>query len=319
MSESFSKIKVEAACAGPQLNLSETEKAVLREHATRAARACGWVANKRCARKPKELFRKSAQRLGDLERELYALKSGEPSDDLQWLYDNLRLVRTDIQDLESGAKTLAKLPAVRTEGDECISRPVVLGRALLAAADLQLTESNFFFFIQTVEDIEPLRLSELGAMLPGLKLVLLELIADRGFKALQAFREHGVSAPSFEIGRLIRSLRFIGEIDWKETIEQLSIVHRVLCLDPAGVYPRMDFQSREQYRQAVAKIAARSDVSEAELARCAVTMAEGATVERSATQALRDRLRHVGYYLIDDTGSEELLHSVGHRPSFGEL
>ena len=317
MPDPISSAKVEDARTEPHLKLGEAEKALLREHAARAARACGWMANKRCARKPKELFRESARRLGALERELYALKSGEPSDDLQWLYDNLRLVRTDIQDLDSGTKILSKLPAVRTESEECVPRPVVLGRALLQATEFRLTEANFFFFIQSVEEIEALRLAELGAMLPALKLVILELLADRGFKALDAFRTQGASAPSLGVGRLVRSLRFIGEIDWKETIEQLSVVHRVLSLDPAGVYPRMDFESREQYRLVVARIAARSDVGEVQLARAAVTMAESPIVERSTSEALRERLRHVGYYLIDDIGSEKLLNDVGYRPSIG--
>ena len=30
----------------------------------------------------------------------------------------------------------------------------------------------------------------------------------------------------------------------------------------------------------------------------------------------RDRLRHVGYYLVDVTGSQELLRQVGYRPHF---
>ena len=166
MPEQFSKIKVDTATAGLQLKLADAEKASLREHATQAARACEWIANKRCAKKPRELFRHCARRLHEAPcGELFALKSGEPSDDLQWLYDNLRLVRTDIQDLESGTKILAKLPAVRTDEEDCVPRPVVLGRELLAGSDYRLTESNFFFFIQSVEEVEPLRLAELGAML----------------------------------------------------------------------------------------------------------------------------------------------------------
>ena len=315
MPDPITKIKVEGVCAGPELDLSEPEKATLREHARRAARMCGWVGSKRCGRKPRELFRASAQRLAALERELHALKSSEPTDDLQWLYDNSRLIRTDLQDLDSGAKALSKLPAVRTQEDECIPRPVVLARALLEATDYRLTESNFFYFLQAVEDIEPLRLAELGGMLPGLKIALLELISDRGWQALEAFRSQALDAPSFGIGRIVRSLRFIGEIDWKEIIEPLAIVHRILCLDPSGVYTRMDFETREQYRKTVAEIAARSDVGEAQVARCAVSMAESAVVERSAPEALRQRLRHVGYYLVDPVGSEELLHQVNYRPS----
>ncbi|MBV9267247.1 MAG: glycosyl transferase [Acidobacteriaceae bacterium] len=316
MSDSIARVTVPGACAAPQVNISEPEKVILRDHAIKAARACGWL-GRRCARRPRELFRRDAARLHDLEKELLALKSDEPSEDLQWLYDNLRLVHSDIQDLHSGTKILAKLPAVKTQSEECTPRPLVLSRALLVAAGYRLTESNFFYFVQTVEEIEPLRLAELSAMLPALKLALLQLIAERGFKALEAFRAHGGDAHSFDIGSLIRSLRLIGEIDWKETIEQLAVVHRILCQDPAGVYARMEFETREQYRRALARIAARSDCSEADVARLAVTKAEDAVLSPDMSNALNARLRHVGYYLIDPIGSQDLLRSVGYRPSIG--
>ena len=316
MQEPSSQMNIEALCATPVPPLEEPERGRLTEAAREAARACGWTGGK-CGRRPRDLVRKSAAKLSDLERELFALKSEEPSEDLQWLYDNLRLVRADTQDLEGAAKILAKLPGTRTQNDECIPRPVALARALMVAVDFRLTEPGFFHFVQAVEEVEPLRLAELGAMLPGLKIALLELIADRGWQALEAFKAQGDKAPSFNIGRLIRSLRFIGEIDWKETLEQLSIVHRLLCLDPIGVYGRMEFESREQYRLRVARIASHSDVSEAEVARIAVRLAENAKVDRDAPQAMHDRLRHVGYYLVDHIGSEELLHEVNYRPSIG--
>lgn len=295
-------------------NVSEDERAGLRENAVRAARSCAWLARR--SGKPREIFRKSAKQLSRLERELYNLRSGEPSEDLKLLYENLRLVRTEVQDLEDGSKLLSKLPAVRTPKEESMPRCVVLARTLLAATKNRLSEPAFSFFIEVVQEIEPLRLAELWGMLPALKLVLLENLAGSGFKALEAFRGNGLDAPSFEIGRIIGSLRLIGEIDWKENLEQLSVVHRILRLDPGGFYSRMDFDSRELYRQAIERTAARSDISEIELARRAVQMAENAQIPRSAPEALRDRLRHVGYYILDEAGSRDFRNQIGYRPSF---
>src|SRR5689334_5198586 len=265
MPEPSSEMRVEPALP-PGLALGETERADLREHAMRAARSCAWLRGKRVSAVPREIFLASASRLSTLERELYKLKSTEPSDDLTWLYDNLRLVRTDIQDLHEATKTLARLPLVRTPTDECVPRCIVLARGLLTATRNQLTEPAFSFFIEAAQKIEPLRLFELAGMIPALKLVLLDLLAERGWQALEAFRAEGLKAPSYEIGRIITSLRFLGEVDWKETLEQLSVIHRTLCLDPAGVYPRMEFESRESYRRRVAKLAIHSDLSEFELA-----------------------------------------------------
>ncbi len=316
MPEPSIQLKVDAAPV-PNLQLSDTEQTELRESAIRAARACAWIAGGHHSDRPRRIFRKSSARFSSLERELYKLRTGEPSEDLKALYDSLRLVRTDIQDLHESTKFLTRLPAVRTAADDSIPRCIVLARALLNATNNRLTEPIFSFFLEAVQEVEPLRLSELSGMLAAFKLVLLERLADTGWKALEAFRAKNVEAPGYGIDRILRSLRLVGEVEWKERLEQLSIVHRTLCLDPAGVYSRMDFESRAVYRTAVERIAAHSDVSEIELARLAVQMAEEAKVNRSAPEALRERLRHAGYYLIDQNGSLDLLHKVAYRPSLG--
>jgi cyclic beta-1,2-glucan synthetase len=297
-------------------HLSPAEQEHLRHDAQIIARGCAWLPPSVRSGKPRELFRRNVKRLNLLEKDLYELKTEEPSDDLRWLYDNLRLVRTDLQDLHDGIRVLAKLPSVRTGTEEAIPRCIVLSRALLAATHNRLTEEAFTCYLEAVQTVEPLRLSELSGMLLALKLSLLELLAQHGRQALDAFRAQGEKATSYGLGNLITSLRLIGWVDWRNTLERLSLVHHALKLDPCGAYSRMEFVSREAYRMRVARIAGHSDVGEIELAQLAVTMAEEAAVERDAPEALRERLRHVGYYLMDDVGSKELLHRVGYRRGF---
>jgi hypothetical protein len=50
-------------------------------------------------------------------------------------------------------------------------------------------------------------------------------------------------------------LRRIGETVWRDLFEAVSRTHRVLARDPAGAYSRMDFESRERYRKALADLA----------------------------------------------------------------
>jgi hypothetical protein len=286
----------------------------LREVAVRTARSCGWLPNKR-SRLPRRLFLEATKRFNRLERRLYNLKSGEPTEDVRALYENLRLIRTDVRDLNDAMKLLSKLPVVRTGSDEPIPRCLVLATGLLSACVNDLSESQFTYFLEAVQEVEPLRLAEVEGMLPALKLAIFEALVDAGEKALEAFLAAGLNAPSFGIPSLIRSFRLIGDLDWKEILEQLSFVHRTLLLDPSGVYPRMDFESRELYRQAVETIAAHSDVSEIELARRAVQRAARQSPLRTAPEALTARLKHVGYYLIDEAGSKELRDEIGYRPS----
>ncbi len=301
----------------PEGELSSPELAKLRESATRAARSCSWLGGKRHVSGARSIYRKFRRRLSTLESELYRLRSDEPSEDLRWLYDNFRLIRTDLESIRDARRPLSRLPGVRTPSEECIPRVIVLSRALISAADNRLNEAAFSQFVLAVEEIEPLRLNELGGMLDGLKLALLEELSERGPKALEAFRKQGQNAPSFGIGNIITSLRFIGERDWRSILEPLSVVHRTLLEDPAGVYPCMDYESRDLYRLRIAKIAGNSDVDELELARRSVTMAREAVIQPGTPEAVSQRLRHAGYYLVDFIGSQELLRQVGYRPSFG--
>ena len=313
----MAEIPVQSATAPPPLagGLSQAQLDELRRKATLAARSCSWLSGKRRSARPREIHSSLRKRLFSFEAELYRLRSDEPSEDLRWLYDNFRLIRTDLEAIHDSLRRTSRLPGVRTDKEESIPRVIVLSRSLLAGAHNRLNESVFSEFVTAVEKTEPLRLAELGGMLDGLKIALLEQVADLGPKALAAFMAEGQNAPSFGIGDIITSLRFIGERDWRGILEPLSVVHRTLLEDPSGVYPRLDPESREQYCLRVAKIAAHSDFSEPRLARLLVDMARDAQVEPGTPPIIRDRLRHVGYYLFDTIGSQTLFNRIGYRPS----
>ena len=297
-----------------QDELTEAELTGLREQAVRAARACSWVSGVSPSKRLRAIHHDLRKRLSVLETELYRLRPEEPSDDLRWLLDNFRLVRTDLDGMRDMLRPLSRLPAVRTQTEESIPRVIVLSRALLNATENRVNEDIFSEFVTAIDNVEHLRLAELGGMLDGLKVALLEVVADRGPKIIAAFRSDGPQAPAMGMSRIVTSLRLIGERDWRSIVEPLSVVHRALLDDP--VYGRMDFESREIYRQRIDKISRRSDVNELELARLIVRMASEAEVDRSASDTLSDRLRHVGYYLLDPVGLQQLGHRIAYRPSF---
>ncbi|MDO9633293.1 MAG: cyclic beta 1-2 glucan synthetase, partial [Humidesulfovibrio sp.] len=93
----------------------------------------------------------------------------------------------------------------------------------------------------------------------------------------------------------IGSLRFLGAIDWREFVETQSIVEKTLGEDPAGIYGTMDFATRDRYRHVVEQMAKRSPLSEVELARKALALAQ----ESVARNGGADLTAHVGFYLID--------------------
>ena len=103
------------------------------------------------------------------------------------------------------------------------------------------------------------------------------------------------------ISNSINSLRLLGAIDWREFVEAVSAVERVLRQDPQAVYDRMEFATRDRYRHAIERIARAGRLEEADVAAKAIELARGIADRNGGA----DRAAHVGYYLID-TGVGEL-------------
>ena len=103
------------------------------------------------------------------------------------------------------------------------------------------------------------------------------------------------AADQVSVSNSIGSLRFLAAMDWREFVETMSAVDRALREDPAQAYGRMDFITRDRYRHVVEKIAKRSVLHEADVARKALLLAG----EGAAGNGPDDRTAHVGYYLVD--------------------
>ena len=120
-------------------------------------------------------------------------------------------------------------------------------------------------------------------------------LAEHGFTTEDLIQQENQkqAADQVSISNSISSLRFLGSTDWREFVENTSIVEQVLKEDIKGIYSGMDFYTRDQYRHAIEKIAKRSDLSEQAVAIMAI--------EAAKTNAAGNddaRLSHVGYYLV---------------------
>jgi cyclic beta-1,2-glucan synthetase len=103
------------------------------------------------------------------------------------------------------------------------------------------------------------------------------------------------AADRVSVSHSIASLRFLRAMDWKEFVESLSVVEATLRLDPAGIYRAMDFATRDRYRHTVESVARRSRLSEADIAKLAIKLAN----DSAGGKGSGDRTAHVGFYLID--------------------
>jgi cyclic beta-1,2-glucan synthetase len=110
-------------------------------------------------------------------------------------------------------------------------------------------------------------------------------------------REHQRQAVNqVSVGNCITSLRLLGALDWGEFFEQTNLLEPVLRQDPAGVYERQDFGTRDRCRQVVERLAKHSRFTEVEVARRAVDRARRA--QPGADGAGGAPVAHVGYYLL---------------------
>jgi cyclic beta-1,2-glucan synthetase len=135
-------------------------------------------------------------------------------------------------------------------------------------------------------------------------------LAGEGYTIEQMVLAEGQAqaADQVSVGNSIGSLRFLAVHEWRDFVAGHSVVEQTLVDDPADVYGRTDFVTRNRYRTSVETIARRTGRSEEEVARQAVALARSKTTE--AGFAARES--HVGYWLID-TGRDRLMHALGYR------
>ena len=118
----------------------------------------------------------------------------------------------------------------------------------------------------------------------------------------------------------IASLRHVSETDWNDFVEECSFIERMLRLDPLGIYPEMDFQTRDRYRKTVERLSRRSPLRETEVAEQVLLLTENNKVTQGTEPDQSGRsatLQHVGHYLLGD-GYETLIKQIGYSMPFME-
>ncbi len=197
--------------------------------------------------------------------------------------------------------------AARRAADAYVARFDAAGKGVAPALPRQLHPALVVQLLQRVREYGP-RLSEVRSAL------------DAHLAAHQASAEETVrgehqreAAAQVSVANVITSLRLCATLDWTHYVEAVSLVERVLLRDPAGVHGRMDFLSRDRYRQAVEELAERTGEAQVRVAMRAVESARQAA-EAEGPEA---RAAHVGHHLIG-RGRRELEVDVAWRPGLGK-
>ena len=144
-----------------------------------------------------------------------------------------------------------------------------------------------------------------------LRTAIEDYLSARGTSAEDVVREEhqrqGASQAS--VVNVITSLRLCATVDWRKYVEEVSLVDHVLRRDPAAVYARMDFLSRDRQRQAVEELSEPSGEAQVRVALKAIESARQSAGAASAA----DRAAHVGYHLIG-RGRRDLEADLAYRP-----
>ncbi len=155
------------------------------------------------------------------------------------------------------------------------------------------------------------RLREYGPEVSHLRARLEERLTKYDLTLEDAIRAEHQEQATYQVSmaNTITSLRLCASLDWTQYFERVSLVEQVLQRDPAGVYGKMDFSTRDRYRQAVEELA--EPAGEAQM-RVALRCVESA--RQAAEQNTGDaRATHVGYHLIGK-GRGNLEVDVAYQP-----
>lgn len=293
----------------PESPAAARDPRTLRAQAKKLADSLSWLPNTPSSEVFPQRTSALTRAFGAIFAALKRSSAKDAAEDFRWLYDNERLLDTELQNAVSVLGSRTEIPHVRTADGTVIPRALALAEGYLEAVSSDFTEQEFVAFVETFQETAVLQSLELRMLVPAMKLVLLEQIARLGRGVVSNPR-----LPAQNLAICIRSLQEVGHTHWKDILESLIVVDRILRKDPAGVYPQMDAESREFYRKKLSRIAEHSDFPEVRVAERAVALAQDAGRRKYSNPRIALRESHVGYYLADK-GSRLLEREVGfHAP-----
>ena len=258
-------------------------------------------------------------------------EAAERSKAAEWFLDNgyltLRALRQVRADLPPGF--YRRLPVLCSGPFRGLPRVYALARSLAAACDFLPNLESIVRFVDGYQEVRRLDISELWALPTMLRIASVEELAQslvafvpevspRFATPFVARYEHHLDHTE-AIARTIQSFRALAYTNWRTFFQRTSTVERILARDPSGVYPRMDFETRDRYRKVVEEIARGTGLDEGDVAERPVALAEENLGDLDgATDPVAARLRtHVGHFLLG-AGRRTLERSLGYRPPFLE-
>ncbi|MBN1920969.1 MAG: hypothetical protein JW892_06975 [Anaerolineae bacterium] len=237
-----------------------------------------------------------------------------PSYAAEWLLDNFFVVQQTIRQIREDMPPgyYQQLPKLENTVWAKYPRIYAIAHEAIAYGNSQISIEDTVTLLQAFQaGGVSLTMSELWAFPTMLRLGILDSLTTALAHLVQTETPPVSVVPSSTddslVGHCITSLRMLAIQDWKSFFESVCVVEQILRLDPAEVYPTMDFDTRNSYRTAIEDLARLTKQSEEEVARQAIAL----STETSPTS----RTTHVGYYLVG-AGRHQLEDRLHYQPTW---
>jgi cyclic beta-1,2-glucan synthetase len=221
--------------------------------------------------------------------------------------DNYYIIRQTLQQIEEDLPSgfYKQLPKLTGGPLKDFPRIYAIARAVLSYQHLLLDPIDLQTILIQFQERVPLTMGELWALPIFLRYGLIEFLAHALVSAIRppnppnlptavpylpgtddplsvGETTAGEAANNNSVANIILSLRAISEQDWSDFFESVSSIERTLRGDPAGIYPQMDFKTRDLYRKEIEALSFATGRDESELAEITLNLARSTVSDRPA-------------------------------------
>jgi len=118
-------------------------------------------------------------------------------------------------------------------------------------------------------------------------------------------KEHfDIALGKVSLGNSITSMREILRVNFSDLFEKINGVEEILKKDPINVYRKMDYKTKDLYRNKIQKLEQESKISEIYIANKALDLAKENYEKTGEEEKLSNKKAHIGYFLVSDGISE---------------
>ncbi len=216
----------------------------------------------------------------------------------EWVLDNYYIIRQALQQIKEDlpASFFHQLPRLVGNPLQGYPRIYAIARTVLANQHLLLDPVDLQTVVIQFQERVLLTMGELWALPIFLRYGLIEFLATGLVAAIHPPKspdlppsipglpyengtitsneaEAGGTTNTDGVANIILSLRTISDQDWSDFFESVSRLERTLRKDPAGLYSRMDFKTRDKYRKEIEALSLATGRGENELAEIMLSLA----------------------------------------------